>query len=290
MLSSRARWCLATAGVAALPSPGAAVEVDVRRHAFRPATIAVTAGEVVTWTFSDPDPHTVTGAPISPLEPLDSLALVSGGRFSRTFRVPGTYEYLCAVHPTMTGTVVVGGPPSAHPPSVPEAPVAPPADSLPPVVVPPTALAPPLAFLPTPVTAAVPAASVVSATSESVVGARPPESADGAAAKARARPQVGRLIGPVRLDGRVLRVRVRAALPVRAVVRSADGRVRRLILARGPGVRSIDLRRLPTGRLVISLSVLGARGAVRWAVEPAGGVPPPRALISFRGGRLLRRA
>jgi plastocyanin len=33
--------------------------------------------------------------------------LLPGGRFRRTFDKPGTYEYVCSVHPYMSGRVVV---------------------------------------------------------------------------------------------------------------------------------------------------------------------------------------
>jgi plastocyanin len=33
--------------------------------------------------------------------------LLPGSTFERTFDQPGTYEYVCAVHPYMTGKVVV---------------------------------------------------------------------------------------------------------------------------------------------------------------------------------------
>jgi plastocyanin len=43
---------------------------------------------------------TVTGLPRSPL-------LVKGQSHTQTFAAPGTYEYVCGLHPAMKGTVEV---------------------------------------------------------------------------------------------------------------------------------------------------------------------------------------
>ena len=37
----------------------------------------------------------------------DSGALDTDGQFTHVFTKPGTYDYFCAVHPKMTGTIVV---------------------------------------------------------------------------------------------------------------------------------------------------------------------------------------
>jgi plastocyanin len=71
--------------------------------AFQPASMEVTAGTTVTWTNDDPAPHTVTAADGS----FDSGAIAPGATFSRTFDSSGSFEYACAIHPTMTGTVIV---------------------------------------------------------------------------------------------------------------------------------------------------------------------------------------
>jgi YVTN family beta-propeller protein len=65
--------------------------------------IQVKAGQRVTWTNNDPVPHTVT----SDDGLWDSGDIASGKSFSRTFEVPGTYDYHCNNHPAMQGTVVV---------------------------------------------------------------------------------------------------------------------------------------------------------------------------------------
>jgi amicyanin len=83
--------------------PVAADAVSITNFAFVPATVMVKVGTTVTWTNHDQDPHNVTarsGAFRSP-------TLNTGGTFAFAFTKPGTYEYLCTIHPFMTATVVV---------------------------------------------------------------------------------------------------------------------------------------------------------------------------------------
>jgi plastocyanin len=85
------------------PRPAAAngSTVAITGFAFKPARLNVKAGTVVTWRNSDPAPHTATGKGFS------SPQLAKGGTYRRRFTQPGTYAYLCALHPGMRGTVVV---------------------------------------------------------------------------------------------------------------------------------------------------------------------------------------
>ena len=89
--------------------------------AFRPATITVAPGTTLTWQNTGVAPHTVT----SRAGQFDSRIIPAGGIYSHTFATPGTYQYLCSIHPDMTGTVLVPGaggslpPPKAPPPAPP---------------------------------------------------------------------------------------------------------------------------------------------------------------------------
>jgi amicyanin len=78
--------------------------VTIHNFEFHPASISVKAGSTVTWTEQDADVHTVkfggTGGAISPV-------LRKGDTYSHTFKSPGTYAYICSIHPYMHGTVVV---------------------------------------------------------------------------------------------------------------------------------------------------------------------------------------
>jgi plastocyanin len=77
--------------------------VTIAGFAFQPASIEVTVGTTVTWTNEDPAPHTVTATDGS----FDSGTLASGASFSQVFDAEGTFAYACAIHPTMTGSVIV---------------------------------------------------------------------------------------------------------------------------------------------------------------------------------------
>lgn len=79
-------------------------EVDIRDLAFDPDPIIVPAGTVVRWRNRDNVSHTVTS---SPAGMFDSGTLGTDERFEVRFDIPGTYSYLCTIHPSMTGTVIV---------------------------------------------------------------------------------------------------------------------------------------------------------------------------------------
>ncbi|GGN65120.1 hypothetical protein GCM10011579_035290 [Streptomyces albiflavescens] len=90
-------------GAPAAPVAGNAVAI--KNFAFSPATLKVTVGTTVTWTNQDTDAHTVTSAGSG--GSLHSAAMATHATYSYTFSKPGTYAYLCAIHPFMTGTVEV---------------------------------------------------------------------------------------------------------------------------------------------------------------------------------------
>lgn len=90
-------------GVPAAPVTGNAVAI--KNFAFSPATLKVKVGTTVTWTNQDTDAHTVTSAGSG--GPLHSATLATHATYSYTFTKPGTYAYLCTIHPFMTGTVEV---------------------------------------------------------------------------------------------------------------------------------------------------------------------------------------
>jgi YVTN family beta-propeller protein len=83
----------------------AGAAVSIANFVFAPLQIAVAAGQSVTWTNDDGAPHGLAfkdGA-----RGTDSL--LPGAKFSRVFERPGTYYYVCSVHPFMTGQVTVRG-------------------------------------------------------------------------------------------------------------------------------------------------------------------------------------
>jgi plastocyanin len=78
--------------------------VMIMNYSFMPASITVSPGTKVTWTNDDTVTHTVTSTGGGPL---NSPNIGPNASYSYTFSTPGTYHYFCAVHPNMTGTVVV---------------------------------------------------------------------------------------------------------------------------------------------------------------------------------------
>ncbi|MFF3073420.1 cupredoxin family copper-binding protein [Kitasatospora sp. NPDC057904] len=86
-------------------TPVGSDSVAIKNFAFAPAAVTVKAGTTVTWTNQDSEPHTVTGQ--NNTGPLNSKALTTGQSYSYTFTTPGTYSYLCTIHPFMTATVTV---------------------------------------------------------------------------------------------------------------------------------------------------------------------------------------
>ncbi|MEV5509495.1 cupredoxin domain-containing protein [Streptomyces orinoci] len=86
---------------AAPSAPAAASQVTIAGFAFSPSTLTVTKGTTVTWTNNDSVSHTVTGSG------LNSPTLSPGDSYSFTFNSSGTFSYICTIHPSMHGTVVV---------------------------------------------------------------------------------------------------------------------------------------------------------------------------------------
>ena len=77
--------------------------VTIADFAFEPADLEVEAGTTVTFTNEDGFAHTVTAKDKS----FDSGNLAEGASFEHTFDEPGTFDYLCAIHNSMTGSVIV---------------------------------------------------------------------------------------------------------------------------------------------------------------------------------------
>jgi plastocyanin len=81
-------------------------DVLVANFSFSPATLTVTAGTTVTWRFDEPSaPHNVVSLTTPVL--FNSGTPKGTGTYSFTFTTPGTYPYVCQVHPSMKGTIVV---------------------------------------------------------------------------------------------------------------------------------------------------------------------------------------
>jgi plastocyanin len=72
---------------------------------FKPKTITVKPGTKVTWKNDDTNIHDVKDT--SPLATPVSQEMSKGDTFSITYAQPGSYTYVCGIHPYMTGTVEV---------------------------------------------------------------------------------------------------------------------------------------------------------------------------------------
>lgn len=83
------------------PGPGTN-EVFISGSAFTPSSITVAANTTITWTNKDSAPHTVT----SNSGAFNSGTINANGTFSHTFTVAGTYPYHCALHASMTASVI----------------------------------------------------------------------------------------------------------------------------------------------------------------------------------------
>jgi plastocyanin len=77
--------------------------IVMKNFDFAPMSATVAAGTTVTWTNQDGEPHTVVSADGL----FRSAALDQNDTFKFTFTKPGTYKYVCSIHPKMVGTIVV---------------------------------------------------------------------------------------------------------------------------------------------------------------------------------------
>ena len=88
------------------PTAGArskTMTVSIKGFAFNPPNATVAPGTTVTWVNDDQAPHTATANDGA----FDSGTLQPGQSYSFVFDKPGTYAYICDLHPFMKGSVVV---------------------------------------------------------------------------------------------------------------------------------------------------------------------------------------
>ena len=77
--------------------------IVMKNFDFSPMMLSVKAGTTVTWKNLDGEPHTV----VSPDGVFRSHALDQGDAFTFKFDKPGTYKYICSIHPKMRAAIIV---------------------------------------------------------------------------------------------------------------------------------------------------------------------------------------
>ncbi len=75
--------------------------VNIQNFAFSPATLTVAKGTTVTWINNDSVNHQIKS------DTFNSAPLLTGQNYSFTFDNAGTFNYSCAIHPSMTGKIIV---------------------------------------------------------------------------------------------------------------------------------------------------------------------------------------
>jgi len=96
--------CMLSAGtVVSVPGMAATHTIAMEGVAFVPATLTVKPGDTVVWTNKDPFPHTATAEDRS----FDSREVAADKTWRYTVRKKGKIPYVCTLHPTMKGTLVV---------------------------------------------------------------------------------------------------------------------------------------------------------------------------------------
>jgi len=78
-------------------------EVEIVDFAYDPDPVTIEEGGKVIWKNRDAAPHTATAEDGS----FDTGTIEEGKLKSETFKEPGTYAYICSIHPQMHGTVEV---------------------------------------------------------------------------------------------------------------------------------------------------------------------------------------
>jgi plastocyanin len=94
---------LVAVAIAGSPVRASDIEVKIDNFTFNPKQVTLKAGDTIAWVNHDDIPHTVA----SQTQAFRSKALDTDDKLSFTFATPGTYPYFCALHPHMTGTIVV---------------------------------------------------------------------------------------------------------------------------------------------------------------------------------------
>jgi len=80
--------------------------VSIKNFTFSPATLTINQGDTIIWTNEDSMDHTVKSI-AKQYTALNSDPLHNGQTYSQTFNMPETIDYICSIHPSMKGKVIV---------------------------------------------------------------------------------------------------------------------------------------------------------------------------------------
>jgi len=84
--------------------PKSGTVVAIADFLFGPEKAEAKAGQPVTWANTDDSPHQVT---LTGPNGRRSGVILKGQTESLTFNEPGSYAYICGLHPNMKGTIEV---------------------------------------------------------------------------------------------------------------------------------------------------------------------------------------
>jgi plastocyanin len=97
---------VAALGLAA-PAHAATVHISIKSTGFSPKTVTVNHGDTVSWKNVDTKSHQIVANDGSFASPI----VGAGKTYSHQFNTAGTFHYHDALHPSLTGTIKVKGPP-----------------------------------------------------------------------------------------------------------------------------------------------------------------------------------
>ncbi len=90
-----------TPNVSETPNPQGQNQISIKNFVFSPAELNINAGETVVWVNNDSVSHDISGSGFkSPL-------MSNGQSYSFTFSTAGTFDYICSIHPSMKGKIIV---------------------------------------------------------------------------------------------------------------------------------------------------------------------------------------
>ncbi len=78
--------------------------VRIDNFTFSPTPVTVPAGATIVWVNEDDIPHSIYCEALN----LRSHPLDTNDRFAHQFDQPGSFDYVCGIHPHMRGRIVVG--------------------------------------------------------------------------------------------------------------------------------------------------------------------------------------